>query len=98
MAHMKLIDMKTKCRMCGKELIADDKDDDFVSFYCMKCGVYTTRPVDYTRGEEGLSSDSNCAGASISPIHQHLYTQFAFASRRRSGNRYSSANPRAPVV
>jgi predicted RNA-binding Zn-ribbon protein involved in translation (DUF1610 family) len=43
---MKLIDMKTKCRMCGRELIADDKDDDFVSFYCMRCGVYTTRPVD----------------------------------------------------
>jgi len=43
---MKLHEMKTKCRMCGRELIADDKDDDFVSFYCMRCGVYTTRPVD----------------------------------------------------
>jgi len=43
---MKLIEMKTKCRMCGKELIADDKDDDFVSFYCMKCGVYTTKPLE----------------------------------------------------
>ena len=43
---MKLIDMKTPCRMCGKILIADDKDDDFVSFYCMKCGVYTMRPVE----------------------------------------------------
>ena len=43
---MKLIEMKTKCRVCGKELIADTKDDDFVSFYCMKCGVYTTRPVE----------------------------------------------------
>jgi hypothetical protein len=21
-------------------------DDDFVTFYCMKCGVYTTRPVE----------------------------------------------------
>ena len=41
---MKLIDMKTPCRMCGKILIADDKDDDFVSFYCMKCGIYTTKP------------------------------------------------------
>jgi len=43
---MKLIDMKTKCRICGRELIADDKDDDFVSFYCVRCGVYTTRPVE----------------------------------------------------
>ncbi|MCX6658534.1 MAG: hypothetical protein NTY62_07630 [Euryarchaeota archaeon] len=48
---MKLIDMKTKCRMCGKVLIADDKDDDFVSFYCMKCGVYTTRPVEEFKDE-----------------------------------------------
>jgi len=44
--EMKLIEMKTKCRMCGKELIADDKDDDFVIFYCMKCGVYTSRPIE----------------------------------------------------
>lgn len=51
MVHMKLIDMKTKCRICGKELIADDKDDDFVSFYCMKCGVYTTRPVEEFKEE-----------------------------------------------
>ena len=43
---MKLIDMKTKCRICGKELIADDKDEDFVTFYCMKCGVYTTKPIE----------------------------------------------------
>lgn len=43
---MRLHEMKTNCRMCGKELIADDKDDDFVSFYCMKCGVYTTKPVE----------------------------------------------------
>ena len=51
MVPMKLIDMKTKCRMCGKDLIADDKDDDFVSFYCMKCGVYTTRPVEEFKEE-----------------------------------------------
>jgi len=44
--RMKLVEMKTKCRMCGKELIADSKDDDFVSFFCMKCGIYTTRPVE----------------------------------------------------
>jgi len=43
---MKLHEMKTKCRMCGKELKADDMDDDFVTFYCMKCGIYTTKPVD----------------------------------------------------
>jgi len=43
---MKLHEMKTNCRMCGKELIADSKDEDFVSFYCMKCGVYTTKPVE----------------------------------------------------
>lgn len=46
MDTMKLHEMKTKCRMCGKELIADDKDDEFVTFYCMKCGVYTTRPAE----------------------------------------------------
>ncbi len=43
---MKLTDMKTKCRICGKELIADSKDSEFVSFYCMKCGVYTMKPVE----------------------------------------------------
>ncbi len=46
MVRLKLHEMKTKCRICGKELIADDKDDDFVTFFCMKCGVYTTRPVE----------------------------------------------------
>jgi hypothetical protein len=43
---MKLHEMRANCRMCGKELKADDMDDDFVSFYCMKCGIYTTKPVD----------------------------------------------------
>jgi len=43
---MKLNEMKTKCRVCGRELIGDTKDDEFVSFYCMRCGVYTTRPVE----------------------------------------------------
>jgi hypothetical protein len=43
---MRLTDMKTKCRMCGRELIADTKDEEFASFYCMRCGVYTTRPLD----------------------------------------------------
>jgi hypothetical protein len=43
---MKLIDMKTKCRMCGRELIADTKDTEFVTFYCMRCGVYTSKPVE----------------------------------------------------
>jgi len=46
LTQMKLHEMKAKCRMCGKELIADDKDDEFVIFYCMKCGVYTTRPAE----------------------------------------------------
>ncbi|MCU0852807.1 MAG: hypothetical protein MUC90_06100 [Thermoplasmata archaeon] len=48
---MKLIEMKTKCRMCGKELIADTKDESFVSFYCMKCGIYTTRPLEEFKDE-----------------------------------------------
>jgi hypothetical protein len=43
---MKLHEMRAVCRMCGKELKADTKDDDFVTFYCMKCGVYTTKPLD----------------------------------------------------
>ena len=43
---MKLVDMKTKCRICGRELIADTKDSEFVSFYCMRCGVYTMKPVE----------------------------------------------------
>jgi len=42
---MKLHEMRANCRMCGKELKADDMDDDFVTFYCMKCGIYTTKPV-----------------------------------------------------
>jgi len=49
---MKLNEMRASCRMCGKELKADDKDDMFVSFYCMKCGIYTTKPVDEFRDEE----------------------------------------------
>ena len=32
---MKLNEMRASCRMCGKELKADDKDDMFVSFYCV---------------------------------------------------------------
>ena len=49
--HMKLSEMKTKCRQCGRELIADTKDDEFVSFYCMRCGIYTTRPVEEFKDE-----------------------------------------------
>jgi hypothetical protein len=48
---MKLHEMKTKCRMCGRELIGDTKDEDFVSFYCMKCGVYTTKPLEEFKDE-----------------------------------------------
>jgi hypothetical protein len=43
---MKLTDMKTSCRMCGKELKADSKDSDFATFYCMKCGIYTSVPIE----------------------------------------------------
>ena len=43
---MKLGEMKTSCRKCGKELKADSKDSDFVTFYCMVCGIYTSRPVE----------------------------------------------------
>lgn len=43
---MKLSEMKTPCRKCGKELKADSKDPDFVTFYCMVCGIYTSRPVE----------------------------------------------------
>ena len=43
---MKLHEMKASCRMCGKELKADDQDDLFVTFYCMKCGIYTTIPAE----------------------------------------------------
>jgi hypothetical protein len=43
---MKLSEMKTQCRKCGKELRADSKDSDFVTFYCMVCGIYTSRPVE----------------------------------------------------
>ncbi len=42
---MKLHEMTAKCRMCGKDLKGDDMDDDFVTFYCMKCGIYTTKPL-----------------------------------------------------
>jgi len=43
---MKLGDMKAQCRKCGKELRADSKDSDFVTFYCMQCGIYTNKPVE----------------------------------------------------
>ncbi len=46
MNQMKLIDMKAKCRNCGKELIADSKDSEFATFYCMKCGLYTMKPIE----------------------------------------------------
>jgi len=51
---MKLHEMKAKCRMCDRELIGDTKDEDFVSFYCMKCGVYTTKPLDEFKDEPKL--------------------------------------------
>lgn len=60
---MRLHEMKTNCRMCGKELIADDKDEDFVSFYCMKCGVYTTRPVEEFKDKPPSPPAAAAAGA-----------------------------------
>jgi hypothetical protein len=49
---MKLHEMMANCRVCGKELKGDDKDDMFVTFYCMKCGVYTTKPIEEFKDEE----------------------------------------------
>ena len=49
---MRLHEMRANCRMCGRELKADDKDDMFVTFYCMKCGVYTTKPVEEFKEEK----------------------------------------------
>ncbi|MDH3365769.1 MAG: hypothetical protein OEM29_07205 [Thermoplasmata archaeon] len=49
---MKLHEMRGNCRMCGKELKADTMDDMFVSFYCMKCGIYTTKPVEDFKDDE----------------------------------------------
>jgi len=63
MKLMKLIEMKTKCRICGKELIADAKDDDFVSFYCMKCGVYTTRPLEEFKDQPAPAPEAASAAA-----------------------------------
>jgi len=60
---MKLHEMKTKCRMCGKELIADDKDDEFVTFYCMKCGVYTTRPAEEFKDAPSAAPPAAAAAA-----------------------------------
>jgi len=48
---MRLGDMKAKCRKCGKELIADSKDEDFATFYCMSCGIYTNRPIEEFKDE-----------------------------------------------
>ena len=48
---MKLTDMKTKCRQCGRELIADTKDESFATFYCMRCGIYTSRPIEEFKDE-----------------------------------------------
>lgn len=46
MPLMKLHEMRTACRKCGRELRADEMDDTFVTFYCAKCGIYTSRPVE----------------------------------------------------
>lgn len=49
---MRLSDMSADCRMCGRELKADSKDSDFATFYCMKCGIYTSIPLDELKEEE----------------------------------------------
>ena len=48
---MKMHEMRADCRICGKELKADTKDDMFVTFYCMKCGMYTSKPLDEFKDE-----------------------------------------------
>lgn len=60
---MKLHEMRAKCRMCGKELKADDMDDDFVTFYCMACGVYTTKPVDEFKDQPAPAPEAGAAAA-----------------------------------
>lgn len=47
--------------MCGKELKADDMDDDFVSFYCPSCGVYTTKPVEEFKDKPPPTPDAEAA-------------------------------------
>ncbi len=64
---MKLSDMKTKCRQCGRELIADQKDEDFVIFYCMKCGIYTTRPIEEFKDEPKPAPSPSPAPAPAKP-------------------------------
>lgn len=62
---MKLHEMRANCRMCGKELKADDMDDDFVTFYCMKCGVYTTKPVDEFKDQPAPAPVAEAAAAPL---------------------------------
>ena len=65
MKRMKLQDMKTNCRMCGKELKGDDMDDDFVTFYCMKCGIYTTKPGEDFKAPPAPAPDPAAAPAPV---------------------------------
>ena len=64
---MKLHEMRAKCRMCGKELKADDMDDDFVSFYCPSCGVYTTKPVDEFKDPPAPAPAPEAGAAAAAP-------------------------------
>ncbi len=64
---MKLHEMRAKCRMCGKELKADDMDDDFVSFYCSSCGVYTTKPVDEFKDVPAPTPTPEAGAAAAAP-------------------------------
>jgi len=49
---MRLGEMKTNCRKCGRELRAESKDTEFATFFCMKCGIYTTRPIEEFQEEK----------------------------------------------
>lgn len=60
---MKLHEMKTNCRVCGKELKGDTMDENFVTFYCMKCGVYTTRPLEEFKDQPAPAPEAASAAA-----------------------------------
>ena len=49
---MRLSEMRAACRKCGRELKADSEDSDFVTFYCMGCGIYTTVPIEDFKEEK----------------------------------------------
>lgn len=64
---MKLHEMRANCRMCGKELKAENKDDEFVAFYCPSCGIYTTKPVEEFK-DKPPPAPAVEAGAAAAPL------------------------------